>query len=75
MRLSLMQSWQLSCGLRMQECLYMAYEGYDDLKTALRSLVYAAPALWNELPKDVQFAHPLNSAVNFTSPPLLSTHD
>jgi len=31
------------------------------------SLVYAAPALWNKLPKDLgQFAHPPNPPLNFT---------
>ena len=32
---------------------------------------YAAPALWNRLPKDLhQFAHPPNPPLNFTYPPL-----
>jgi len=33
------------------------------------SFAYAAPALWNRLPKDFhQFAHPPNSPLNFTYP-------
>src|SRR6218665_188658 len=36
-----------------------------------RSLAYAAPTLWNGLPKDLrQFAHPPNPPLNFTYPPL-----
>src|SRR6218665_3712390 len=39
-----------------------------------RSFAYAAPALWNGLPKDLrQFAHPPNRALNFTYPPLART--
>ena len=44
----------------------------SSLKFCNRSLVYAAPALWNELPKESrQFAHPPISSVNLTSPPLV----
>src|SRR6218665_3031188 len=43
----------------------------SSLKFCNHSFVYAAPALWNGLPKDLrQFAHPPNRALNFTYPPL-----
>src|SRR6218665_2719380 len=43
----------------------------SSLKFCNRSFAYAAPALWNGLPKDLcQFAHPPNRALNFTYPPL-----
>src|SRR6188768_3043908 len=43
----------------------------SSLKFCNRSLVYAAPALWNRLPKDLrQFAHHPISPLNTTSPPL-----
>jgi len=52
----------------------------SSLKFCNRSIAYAAPALWNGLPKDLrQFAHPpppLNLTVlRLHSPSLLSTHD
>src|SRR6218665_3182895 len=41
------------------------------LKFCNRSFAYAAPTLWNGLPKDLrQFAHPPNPPLNFTYPPL-----
>src|SRR6218665_2193960 len=43
----------------------------SSLKFCNRSFAYAAPVLWNGLPKDLrQFAHPPNRALNFTYPPL-----
>ena len=43
----------------------------SSLKFCNRSLIYAAPTLWNGLPKDLrQFAHPPISPLNSTSPPL-----
>ena len=43
----------------------------SSLKFCNRSLVYAAPALWNRLPKDLrQFAHHPISPLNSNSPPL-----
>jgi hypothetical protein len=43
----------------------------SSLKFCNRSLIYAAPALWNELPKDLrQFAHPPIPSIDFTSSPL-----
>src|SRR6218665_3384116 len=40
-------------------------------KFSNRSFAYAAPALWNGLPKDLrQFAHSPNRSLNFTYPPL-----
>src|SRR6218665_4190576 len=43
----------------------------SSLKFCNRSFAYAAPALWNGLPKDLhQFALPPNRALNFTYPPL-----
>src|SRR6218665_3894504 len=43
----------------------------SSLKFCNRSFAYAAPALWNGLPKDLrQFAHPPNPPLNFTYPPL-----
>jgi len=43
----------------------------SSLKFCNRSLIYAAPALWNELPKDLrQFAHPSIPSIDFTSSPL-----
>src|SRR6218665_3545068 len=42
----------------------------SSLKFCNRSCAYAAPTLWNGLPKDLrQFAHPPNRALNFTYPP------
>src|SRR6218665_2391413 len=39
----------------------------SSLKFCNRFFAYAAPALWNKLPKDLrQFAHPPNPALNFT---------
>src|SRR6218665_3943693 len=47
------------------------------LKFCNRSFAYAAPALWNglpKLPKDLrQFVHPPNRALNFTYPPFACT--
>lgn len=41
------------------------------VKFCNRSLIYAEPALWKELPKDLrQFAYHPISPVNLTSPPL-----
>src|SRR6218665_76169 len=38
----------------------------SSLKFRIRSIAYAAPALWNGLPKDLrQFAHPPNPPLNF----------
>src|SRR6218665_3259988 len=49
--------------------IYTCIEAY--LHACNRSFAYAAPALWNGLPKDLrQFAHPPNRALNFTYPPL-----
>ena len=43
----------------------------SSLKFCNRPLIYAAPTLWNGLPKDLrQFAHPPISPLNSTSPPL-----
>src|SRR6218665_1837567 len=43
----------------------------SSLKFCNRSIAYAAPALWNELPKDLcQFAHLPNPSLNFTYHPL-----
>src|SRR6218665_2942653 len=43
----------------------------SSLKFCNRSFAYAAPALWNGLPKDLrQFAHPPNPPLKFTYPPL-----
>ena len=54
----------------------------SSLKFCNRSFAYAAPTLWNGLPKDLrQFSHPPNRALKFTyilrshSPLLLSIHD
>src|SRR6218665_1864862 len=41
----------------------------SSLKFYNRSFAYAAPTLWNGLPKDLrQFAHPPNPPLNFTYP-------
>src|SRR6218665_3777980 len=43
----------------------------SSLKFCNRSFAYAAPTLWNGLPKHLrQFAHPPNPPLNFTYPPL-----
>src|SRR6218665_2536236 len=43
----------------------------SSLKFCNRSFAYAAPALWNGLPKDIrQFAHPPSPPLNFNYPPL-----
>src|SRR6218665_2732084 len=43
----------------------------SSLKFCNRSFAYAAPALWNGLPKDLhQFAHPPTPPLNFIYPPL-----
>src|SRR6218665_2948770 len=43
----------------------------SSLKFCNRSFAYAAPTLWNGLPKDLrQFEHPPNPPLNFTYPPL-----
>src|SRR6218665_1206052 len=43
----------------------------SSLKFCNRSFAYAAPALWNGLPKDLrQFANPPNPPLNFIYPPL-----
>src|SRR6218665_1629 len=43
----------------------------SSLKFCNRSFAYAAPALWNGLPKDLrQSVHPPNPPLNFTYPPL-----
>jgi len=49
----------------------------SSLKFCNHSFAYAAPALWNGLPKDIrQFDHPPNLPLNFTYPPLaLSSRD
>src|SRR6218665_542210 len=43
----------------------------SSLKFCNRSFAYAAPTLWNGLPKDLrQFANPPNPSLNFIYPPL-----
>src|SRR6218665_1992576 len=42
----------------------------SSLKFCSCSIAYAAPALWNGLPKDRQVAHPPNPPSNLTYPPL-----
>ena len=69
--------WSVNLNADVSKCELFVYKSVAHNSSLIlfevlqNSFAYAAPTLWNGLPKHLcQFAHPLNPPLNFTYPPL-----